>query len=126
MASVFDGDLRPLCGIIHDEDPEEFVRSRMIEAIALLTLRGDVPREWSEQFLRECYDRLRPQDRCYVWSGWQQSIAWLGLSNLKPLVERALHEDSSTNLGFHTRISKEICSTRSTIPMRRRSAPKTI
>ena len=89
IASVFDGNLQPLCDIIHDEDADEFVRSRMIEAIALLTLRGDVSREWSEQFLRECYDRLRPQDYCYVWSGWQQSIAWLGLSSLKPLVERA-------------------------------------
>jgi len=89
MASVFDGNLQPLCDIIHDEDAEEFVRSRMIEAIALLTLRGDVSREWSEQFLRECYDRLRPQDCCYVWSGWQQSIVWLGFSSLKPLVERA-------------------------------------
>ena len=89
MASVFDGNLQPLCDIIHDEDAKEFVRSRMIEAIALLTLRGDVSRAWSEQFLRECYDRLRPQDCCYVWSGWQQSVAWLGLSSLKPLVERA-------------------------------------
>ncbi|WP_363323985.1 DUF1186 domain-containing protein [uncultured Bradyrhizobium sp.] len=89
IASVFDGNLQPLCDIIHDEDAEEFVRSRMIEAIALLTSRGDVSRAWSEQFLRECYDRIRPQDCCYVWSGWQQSIAWLGISSLKPLVERA-------------------------------------
>ncbi|WP_025032107.1 DUF1186 domain-containing protein [Bradyrhizobium sp. DOA9] len=93
MASVFDGNLQPLCNIIHDEDADEFVRSRMIEAIVLLTLRGDVSRAWSEQFLRECYDRLRPQDCCYVWSGWQQSIAWLGLSSLKPLVERAFAQE---------------------------------
>ncbi|TYL73351.1 DUF1186 domain-containing protein [Bradyrhizobium cytisi] len=44
MASVFDGNPQPLCEIIHDENADEFVRSRMIEAIALLTLRGDVSR----------------------------------------------------------------------------------
>ncbi len=94
MAAVFDGDPQPLLEIIYDEDADEFVRSRMIDAIAVLTLRGELPRTWTEQFMRECYDRLQPQECCYVWAGWQQSIAWLGLSTLKPLVEHVFARGS--------------------------------
>jgi hypothetical protein len=89
MAAVFDGDPVPLVEIIFDERADEFIRSRMVDAIAILTLRGDLSRTWSEQFMRECYDRLQPQVDCYVWSGWQQSIAWLGFADLKPLVQQA-------------------------------------
>ncbi len=98
MAAVFDGDPQPLLEIIYDEDADEFVRSRMIDAIAVLTLRGELPRSWTEQFMRECYDRLQPPEYCYVWSGWQQSIAWLGIAGLKPLVEQAFARGSIDNM----------------------------
>jgi uncharacterized protein len=35
MAAVFDGDPQPLCEIILDPDAEEFIRSRMCEALAM-------------------------------------------------------------------------------------------
>src|SRR6266567_1113894 len=71
---------------------------RVIAAIAVLTLRGELPRSWTEQFMRECYDRLQPPEYCYVWSGWQQSIAWLGIAGLKPLVEQAFARGSIDNM----------------------------
>ena len=89
MTAVFDGDPKPLEDIVYTQAADEFIRSRMIEAIALLTLGGHLSRAWTEQFLRECYDRIELQDGCYAWYGWQQSIAWLGLDDLKPLVQQA-------------------------------------
>jgi Protein of unknown function (DUF1186)/SEC-C motif len=89
MASVFDGDPQPLQDIILDSDADQFVRSRMLEALGMLTLRGDLPRNEMAAFLRRCWDELQPRLDCYVWEGWQSAIAMLGLSELKPLVLRA-------------------------------------
>ena len=89
MAAVFDGDPEPLFDIIRDEEADEFVRSRMCQAIAMLTRSGELRREATEDFLRDCYSQLKPQRDCYVWQGWLDAIAWLGLAELKPLVQQA-------------------------------------
>ena len=89
MAAVFDGDPEPLRELVYTPAADEYIRSRMIDATALLTLSGLLPRTWTAQFLRECYDRIEPQADCYAWCGWQQSIGWLGLVDLKPLVQEA-------------------------------------
>jgi hypothetical protein len=89
MAAVFDGDPDPLYEIIRDSEADEFVRAKMCQAIAMLTLRGDLPREATATFLRDCYAQLEPKRDCYVWSGWVDAVAWLGLTELKPLVQQA-------------------------------------
>jgi hypothetical protein len=89
MAVVFDGDPEPLYEIIRDEEADEFVRSRMCQAIAMLTRSGDLPRGAAESFLRDCYSQLKPKRDCYVWQGWVDAVAWLGLTELKPLVQQA-------------------------------------
>ena len=89
MTAVFDGDPAPLHAIIRDEAADEFIRSRMIQALAMLTLSGAVPRAETTAFLRDCYDRLQPREGCFVWDGWQYAVAWLGLVELKPLVQEA-------------------------------------
>jgi Protein of unknown function (DUF1186)/SEC-C motif len=89
MAAVFDGDPGPLYQVILDPDADEFIRSRMLEAIAMVTLRGEMPRSEAVRFLRACYSELEPQDECWVWQGWQSAVALLGLVELKPLVEDA-------------------------------------
>jgi hypothetical protein len=89
MAAVFDGDPVPLYDIIRDEEADEFVRSRMCHALAMLTRSGDLPRDATESFLRDCYSQLGPQQDCYVWQGWVDAVAWLGLTELKPLVQQA-------------------------------------
>jgi hypothetical protein len=89
MAAVFDGDPAPLHAIIRDEAADEFIRSGMIQALAIVTLGGAVPRAETAAFLRDCYDRLQPREGCFVWDGWQYAVAWLGLVELKSLVQRA-------------------------------------
>ena len=88
MAAVFDGDPRPLYEVILDPDADEFIRSRMLEVIAMVTLRGEMPRTEAVRFLRACYSELE-QNECWVWYGWQSAIALVGLVELKPLVEQA-------------------------------------
>jgi Protein of unknown function (DUF1186)/SEC-C motif len=102
MAGVFDGDPAPLYEMILDPEVDEFVRSRMCEALAMVTLRGELPREETARFLQSSYESLQPQDECFVWDGWQAAIALLGLSELKPLVKQAFERGfiDSSWLGF--------------------------
>jgi hypothetical protein len=102
MAGVFDGDPRPLYEVILDPEADEFVRSRMFDALVMVTLRGELPREELVRFLESCYASLQPQDECFAWQGWQGAIARLGLSEFKPLVEQAFERGfiSRSWLGF--------------------------
>jgi len=89
MAAVFDGDPQPLYDIILDPNAEEFIRSRMCEALAMIILRGELDRNLAERFLRDAFNELQPQRHCFVWFGWQSAIAMLGLGQLKVVVKRA-------------------------------------
>jgi hypothetical protein len=89
MAAVFDGDPQPLYEIILDPNAEQFVRSRMYEALAMVVLRGELDRALAERFLRDAFMDLQPQAECYVWYGWQSAVAMLGLTELTILVKRA-------------------------------------
>lgn len=95
IASVFDGDPAPLCEAILDPDADEFIRSRMCEALAMLVLAGRFARHDAAAFLQQCYDVFEKQgyreDReCgFVWSGWESAIALLGLEDIVPLVKQA-------------------------------------
>jgi hypothetical protein len=89
MAGVFDGDPNPLYEVITDPEANEFIRASMFDALVILTLRGELPREETAQFLRSCYSTLQPQDECLAWEGWKEAVAILGLSELESLVEQA-------------------------------------
>ena len=90
MAAVFDGDPQPLQDVIRNEAADEFVAiARMLDALAMLTVSDDIPREATAQFLRDCYDTLEPREACFVWQGWQAAISRLALADMKPLVEEA-------------------------------------
>jgi hypothetical protein len=89
MAAVFDGDPEPLYDVILDPQANEYVRSGLCETIAMVAARGEMPREEASRFLRACYSTLDPQGEGWVWHGWQSAIAFLGLAELKPLVEHA-------------------------------------
>jgi hypothetical protein len=89
MAAVFDGDPAPLFEIIRDPAADEFIRGRMCDAAAMLTLREEISRDAAALFLRACYFDLAPQNECYVWVGWQRAVAFLGLKDLEPMVKRA-------------------------------------
>jgi hypothetical protein len=89
MAAVFDGDPEPLYEIILDPNAEEFIRAGMCEALAMVTVRGELDRAVVGRFLRDAFIEMRPQAGSYVWVGWQSAIAMLGISDLKILVKKA-------------------------------------
>ena len=89
MAAVFDGDPEPLYDIILDPKAEEFIRAGMCEALAMVTLRGELDRVLAGRFLRDAFIEMRPQAESYVWVGWQSAISMLGMSDLKILVKKA-------------------------------------
>src|SRR6202047_1350277 len=89
MAAVFDGDPQPLYDIILDPNAEEFIRAGMCEALAMVTVRGELDRAVAGRFLRDAFIDLQQQAECYVWVGWESAIAMLGMSDLKVLVKKA-------------------------------------
>jgi hypothetical protein len=89
MAAVFDGDPRPLYELIEAEHADEFVRSRMLETLAMVTLGGGLDRREVATYLRDCFIKLRPHAENFVWHGWQSAIALLGLRELRSLVKKA-------------------------------------
>jgi hypothetical protein len=89
MAAVFDGDPQPLYDIILDANADEFIRAGMCEALAMVTLRGELDRAAAGRFLRDAFMEMQPQAGCYVWVGWQSAIAMLGMGDLKILVKKA-------------------------------------
>jgi hypothetical protein len=89
MASVFDGDPRPIYDIIRDSEADEFVRGRIFDALVILVFRGELDRTAVADFLRSAMDELQPQQESAVWDGWQGAIALLGLIELAPLVREA-------------------------------------
>ena len=94
MAAVFDGDPEPLHQIIRDPEADEYIRAMMLRTIAMLTHRGELPRDATTAFLRDCFSQLEPRKDCFVWSGWIDAVAWLGLAELKPLVKQAYQRNS--------------------------------
>jgi len=74
----------------------------MCETLGMATLRGELARDEMARFLRACRENLKPEQNCFVWNGWQSTIAMLGLVDLKPLVAEAFERGSihSTWLSF--------------------------
>ena len=93
MAAVFDGDPQPLYDTILDPAADEFVRWGMCDALALVTLQGDLPKSEAARFLAACFTDLKPQRTCAVWQGWQAAIAALALTELRPQVKQAFERE---------------------------------
>ena len=102
MAAVFDGDPDPLYQIVLDPNADEYLRASMCEALAMVTLRGELDRDLAGRFLRDAFMEMQPQAECYAWVGWQSAIAMLGMSDQKILVKKAFDRGfiDSHVLGF--------------------------
>ena len=80
MAGLFDGDPQPLYDIILDPNADEYLRASMIEALAMVILRGELDRDLAGRFLRDLFMEMQPQAECYAWVGWQSAIAPTSIS----------------------------------------------
>jgi hypothetical protein len=94
MAAVFDGDPQPLYDVILDQSADEFARAAMFDTLVTVVGEGQLPRAEAARFLVGCFTEIRPVERCYVWSGWQDAVALLGLEELRPLVKQVFDRGS--------------------------------
>jgi len=101
MAAVFDGDLQPLAEVMQDPDADEFLRSRMFEALAMVTLQGQADREEVARLLHDCFTQLQPQAECFAWNGWQSAIAMLELKDLVPVVKQVFDRGYISRTWLH-------------------------
>jgi hypothetical protein len=93
LIGTFDGSLERLQSVIDDEAADEMVRSAALDALTWLTATGAVPREATAAYLRALHAGMRPQAASFVWFGWQQAVALLGLEDLEPLVADAFERE---------------------------------
>ncbi len=87
LARTYDGDAAPLRAVIEAVTADEFTRDAALRSVAWLTAAGRLDRSATATYLRDLYMNLQPQATSYVWVGWQEAIALLGLRELAPLVE---------------------------------------
>lgn len=99
VASVFDGDSRPLHDLILNERIEPFVREAAFKGLAFLTGEGRIAREETVAFLYRCDDEMQPRGEDIPWIGWQAVVAYLGLGELRERV-RAAFGDGRIELGY--------------------------
>ncbi len=92
LVSTFDGNDVLLHQLIRDGSVNEYARSSALDALTFLTDREVVPLASTEPFLRDCFDRFQNEKLNFVWVGWVESIAGLGLESFVPLVEQAFNE----------------------------------
>lgn len=89
VAGLFDGDADVLFALLAEHDWDEFLRQALFGALAFLTAEGRIDRAATVQFLKRFdEERLAPPEDV-TWSGWEDTIALLGLRELVPRVEAA-------------------------------------
>ena len=92
VVGVFDGDSDALLAAIADSHIDEFARDALFGAAAFLAWNGQIDRDHLQQFLSRFYEERLAEDGDYAWSGWQETIALLGLRALQPIVHQAFRD----------------------------------
>lgn len=89
VAGSFDGNPLLMEEALLDRDADEFVRWNLFGAYAFLVFAGAIARERAEALLLR-FDEGRPaRAGDSAWTGWQEAIGLLGLSDLVPRVAAA-------------------------------------
>lgn len=81
LASVFDGDLTPLCDAACNPRADEYVRGTFMNALVLVSLAHPERRKEIENFFRK-FPMLCPEAPEEVMISWMTSIAELGLEDM--------------------------------------------
>lgn len=89
LAGAFDGDAAALEAALLDRNVDEYLRWSLFGALSFLTFAGRIERERSEALLRLFDDERAARAGDAAWTGWEETIALLGLRALRPRVEAA-------------------------------------
>jgi hypothetical protein len=93
LASVFDGDLRPLRDLIQNESADEFARWSAITSILILEHVGSISRESAVDFYRGLLNGGLQRTGSYVWFGLAEAIGRLPAPELLQEVRQAYSEN---------------------------------
>ena len=74
--------------MVEAADVDEFVRHAAITAIGYLTRIGRIPEPDTRDWLRHLVTDMQPQGENYVWMGWTECVADLGLADFAPAAQR--------------------------------------
>ena len=97
LASSYDGDAEALHRFILDATVEPLARDAALAALGFLTRDGRLDREASRDLLIR-FDEARVAGAdASVWFGWEETIAYLGLTDLVPRVEAAWKDGRITD-----------------------------
>lgn len=92
LASVFDGDFEPLKSLILNRQANEYCRGQAVEAMALLAVWGEVPRETvEERFLWLAREGLE-QEESQVWNELAAATADIEALGVFPALRHAYEE----------------------------------
>jgi hypothetical protein len=92
VIGVFDGDVDALLAAIDDQTLDDLVRQVLFDAANFLTWEGRIPRDRMRAFLEYFDAERRALDQDLAWIGWVDTISYLGLRDLEPLVVAAFAE----------------------------------
>lgn len=97
LASAFDGDVAALHRFILDSTVDDFARNAAFDTLAFLTREGRLDREATRALLERFDDAQVAVEESPGWVGWEQTIAYLGLTELVPRVEAARKDGRITD-----------------------------
>lgn len=89
LASMFDGDLDPLCTAIYNPRADEFVRGTFMNALVLIALAHPERRRDIETFFRH-FRTTCPEAPQEVMINWMDAIAELGMADMSESVRNAM------------------------------------
>jgi uncharacterized protein len=97
IASVFDGDAGPLHALILDSAADGFIRNEAFTALASLTRQGRLPLEDARALLLRFDAAQAAVEGDMAWVGWEEAIAYLGLTDLAPRSQAARRDGRLTD-----------------------------
>lgn len=97
IASVFDGDAGLLHALILDSAADGFIRNEAFTALAYLTRQGRLPLEEARALLLRFDAAQAAVEGDMAWVGWEEAIAYLGLTDLAPRSQAARRDGRLTD-----------------------------
>jgi len=93
VASVYDGDPRPMQEAVLDPRVDEYAANALIEAHTFLTGEGRISMSETRQFLERCHAGFRRSEQdCVRWHAWQQAVSYLALTEYVPQVREIFEQ----------------------------------
>lgn len=89
LASSFDGDVETLRAFVLDGSVDDFARNAGLTALAFLTREGRIARNSTRHLLERFDDARVAAAQSPGWFGWEEAIAYLGMTELVPRVDAA-------------------------------------